>query len=274
MRSKRESSYRKAYSLLYKMFLEANLNLDTISLITDAEINIWKVFEEIFSPMARILIYGCCVHFTRNITSNLKSTGLFKMTLKQSCFYDQNVFNFAKAIQKMPYLPQQLIVQVREYLIAAIQAKGIESPEFFSYLRRRVNFEFGKKSFYDLILQNEKYTHLSTNYSESYNSSLNTFCRSLSRSKKLVNIIKNIRCYSISEYRTAETQFLSKSSFYKPCKEALLNYKYTRRFVLEIQKIDFRSRQCVQKICRLMHPKNFYSPINGESEDFGQNFSF
>ena len=47
------------------------------------------------------------------------------MTLKRSSFYDQNVFNFAKGIQKMPYLPQQLIVQVREYLIASIQAKGI-----------------------------------------------------------------------------------------------------------------------------------------------------
>ena len=65
-----------------------------------------------------------------------------------------------------------------------------------------------------------------------------------------------------------KTNFLRNiRQFWPKCERSVLE-------VLEIQKIDFRSRQCVQKICRLMHPKNFYSPINGESEDFGQNLSF
>ena len=220
-------------------------------------------------------MYSCAVHYIRNIKSNMVASGLYNMTIKKSCMYDVNVSNFYRALQKFPFLPEEMVQPMREYMIESLQAKGVQNDQFFNYLRKRLNQDFAKKSFFTMVMNNPKFMHVTTNYSESFNSSLNSFCRSVTRSKKLVNVVRNIRTYSIGEYRQAESQYLNQKSLYCPSEDALKNYKLTRRLVIEINKLTLRpTRSCCEKIGRLIHPKYFYSRLNEDSRDFDQNFSF
>ena len=74
------------------------------------------------------------------------------------------------------------------------------------------------------ILNARGFVHMTTNYSESHNSSINLFIKSLSRSKKVTSIVRNIRTYAICEYRTAEKTVKNKKSTYSPSEDAQLNF--------------------------------------------------
>ena len=148
---------------------------------------------------------------------------------------------------------------MKEFLISELMLK-FDAPSFISYVRHKIDKNFARRlSYYETLKNTETYVPVTTNASESQNSILNRFLVSLSKSSKLITIIRNSRQFFTSEYRQAESQWEKQNSDYRPSANAQSNFLKAKAFIRKIDKTSLKPHKLtLKKISKLMDPNNFY----------------
>lgn len=273
MINKTSEIYKLAYEALLKLIQENEVPLSHIEL-TDSEVALYHNFDLVFREFAHVKIFKSKTHLARNLKTNIRLHNLDRHVVKNSIDYHQDIYNFYWIMINFILLPKSLVIPIREQVITILNNKGIQKEGFEKYMRNRFTEKFSNLTFYEKILNARGFVHMTTNYSESHNSSINLFIKSLSRSKKVTSIVRNIRTYAICEYRTAEKTVKNKKSTYSPSEDAQLNFQRARRFVRAVEEMGHCSSNLnCSKIIHKLHPKIFYAPLDLNDSDV-RNFSF
>jgi hypothetical protein len=263
MQNKELGLYEEVYQYLLDVLIENSVLLEGIFVRTDAEFNIFRGFENVFSAHCPVTHNLCKRHYTANLRVNLQKKGKIAWLCFGGNLYNESFKNFYEKIKLIGNLPVGLIIEMREFLIMEL-LEHFEPLEFVKYVREKINVNFAKRiSYYNIIKKSDKYVPVTTNAAESVNSILNRFLSSLSKSSKLVTILKNSRQFFCAEYRLSERQWESQISDYRPSATALNNFLRAKSFIAKIDKTSLKPHsKTLRKISKLMDPKNYYSDTN------------